>query len=421
MRVRSFELSTHVGEQVAVAGWLQSVRRLGKVTFVVVRDGWGTIQAVVADDQRLAPIAGIELESVVEVTGTVVGEPQLELHAPTFAVVSAVTTPGPVLLAKKALSAPLPALLDHASVANRHPSRRAVFKVAAAAMRGFRRALDAMDFVEIQSPKLVGSATEGGANVFRLEYFGRPAYLAQSPQLYKQTMVGVFERVYEVGPVFRAEPHDTARHISQYTSLDVELGFIASHADVMRVLVEVVREMVGEVARSCAPELALLGATLPVVPASVPEVHFTEAQAMLGEDEPDLSPEGERTLGAWARDMHSSDFLFVVGYPMVKRPFYTHPDPERPAHSRSFDLLFRGTELVTGGQRLHRHADYLAALAARGMSTEPIARYLEVFANGMPPHGGFAIGLERFVMQLLGLPNIRLATLFPRDQTRLSP
>jgi nondiscriminating aspartyl-tRNA synthetase len=421
MRIRSNELATHVGEQVAVAGWLQSVRRLGKVTFLVIRDGWGTIQAVVADEARLAPLEGAELESVVELTGTVAGEPQVELHGVTIRVIARVAEPAPVLLAKKALSVPLPVLLDHGGVANRHPTRRAVFRLGAAAMRGFRRALDAQGFVEIQSPKLVESATEGGANVFRLDYFGRPAYLAQSPQLYKQTMVGVFERVYEVGPVFRAEPHDTSRHINQYTSLDVELGFIASHADVMAVLVSVLREMIGELARSCAPELALVGARLPEVPETVPALHFTEAQAMLGEDEPDLSPEGERTLGVWARDTFASDWLFVVGYPMVKRPFYTHPDPERPAHSRSFDLLFRGTELVTGGQRLHRHDDYVAALTARGMSPEPIASYLEVFKSGMPPHGGFAIGLERFLMQLLGLPNIRLATLFPRDLTRLSP
>ena len=421
MRLRSYELPTHVGEQVTVAGWIQSIRRLAKVTFVVVRDGWGTIQIVVASEARLAPLDGLELESVVEVTGTVVGEPQLELHAPAFAVIAPVTTPVPVLLSKKQLDVPLPTLLDHGGVTTRHPTRRAVFRTAAAAMRGFRRTLDGLAFTEIQSPKLVGGATEGGANVFTVDYFGTPAYLAQSPQLYKQTMVGVYERVYEVGPVFRAEPHDTARHINQYTSLDVELGFIASHTDVMAVLVSVLRGMLDEVQASCAAELALLGATLPEVPACVPELHFIDAQAMLGEAEPDLSPEGERTIGAWARDSHASEFVFVVGYPMVKRPFYTHPDPERPAHSRSFDLLFRGTELVTGGQRLHRHADYLAALAARGISAAPLASYLEVFVSGMPPHGGFAIGLERFVMQLLGLTNIRLATLFPRDLTRLSP
>jgi len=421
MRLRSVELPTHVGEQVTIAGWIHSIRRLAKVTFVVVRDGWGTVQIVVANPDRLAPLDGLELETVVEVTGTVVAEPQLELHGPSFAVISPVTQQGPILLSKKTLDIPLPTLLDHGGISARHPTRRAVFTLAAAAMRGFRHTLDALGFTEIQSPKLVGGATEGGANVFTVDYFGTPAYLAQSPQLYKQTMVGVYERVYEVGPVFRAEPHDTARHINQYVSLDVELGFIASHADVMAILVSVLRGMLGELATTCARELALLGATLPALPESVPELHFTDAQAMLGSTEPDLSPEDERTLGAWAREQHTSDFAFVVGYPMSKRPFYTHPDPARPAYSRSFDLLFRGTELVTGGQRLHRHADYLDALAARGMSAEPLASYLEVFANGMPPHGGFAIGLERFVMQLLGLSNIRLATLFPRDLTRLSP
>jgi nondiscriminating aspartyl-tRNA synthetase len=287
-------------------------------------------------------------------------------------------------------------------------------------MRGFRRALDREGFTEIQSPKLVGTATEGGANVFAVRYFDRTAYLAQSPQLYKQVMVGVFERVYEVGPVFRAEPHDTVRHINQYTSLDVELGFITNHLDVMAQLARVIAEMIAE----CAPGLS----DVPTVPATIPAIHFTEARervaAALGEHhlrEPDLAPEAERWLGEWARTHHGSEFIFVTGYPMSKRPFYTHPDPARPEYSNSFDLLFRGTELVTGGQRLHRHGDYLAALAARAMSPEPIAQYLEAFAAGMPPHGGFAIGLERFVMQLLGLPNIRLATLFPRDLTRLSP
>jgi nondiscriminating aspartyl-tRNA synthetase len=313
-------------------------------------------------------------------------------------------------------------------IGNRAPARRAVFRIGAAAMRGFRAALDGERFVEIQSPKLVETATEGGANVFAVDYFGRAAYLAQSPQLYKQIMVGVFERVYEVGPVFRAEPHDTSRHINQYTSLDVELGFIADHFEVMAQLTRVLAAMLAEVATACPAELAMLGARVPEVPAVIPHLHFTEALELLVEplgeavrDEPDLSPAGERWLGQWAREHHASDWLFVTGYPMRKRPFYTHPEPERPAHSRSFDLLFRGTELVTGGQRLHRHDDYLAALAARQMSSAPIAAYLEAFRHGMPPHGGFAIGLERFVMQLLELPNIRLAVLFPRDLNRLSP
>jgi nondiscriminating aspartyl-tRNA synthetase len=430
-RVQSEQVATRVGQRVRVVGWLQSVRKLGAINFVVVRDAAGVVQAT-ANDASLAPLLAAQPESVIAVVGDVHAEPRtaagVELRDIAIEVISAATEPPPVSLSKKLANVPLPALLDHAVVANRFPPRRAVFRIGAAAMRGFRRALDAERFVEIQSPKLVETATEGGANVFAVDYFGRPAYLAQSPQLYKQIMVGVFERVYEVGPVFRAEPHDTARHINQYTSLDVELGFIADQFDVMAQLTRVLRGMLDEVAATCAAELALLGAGVPELPERIPHLHFTEALellvAPLGEavrSEPDLSPAGERWLGQWAREHHGSDWLFVTGYPMRKRPFYTHPDPERPAYSRSFDLLFRGTELVTGGQRLHRHASYLEALAARGMTVEPIAAYLEAFRHGMPPHGGFAIGLERFLMQLLDLPNIRLAVLFPRDLTRLSP
>ena len=394
-----------------VCGWLASLRRVGAIAFAIVRDGWGTVQAVVPGETDLA------LETVISVEGTVFAEPQLELRDATIEIISAVTEPAPVALGKKLLNVPLPQLLEHAVIANRHPTRKSVFRIAAAAMRGFRRALDREGFTEIQSPKLVGTATEGGANVFAVRYFDRTAYLAQSPQLYKQVMVGVFERVYEVGPVFRAEPHDTARHINQYTSLDVELGFIASHRDVMAVLTRVLAEMLHEV-----------GEPAVVVPTEIPSIEFVTARELVATalgahhaGEPDLAPEGERWLGEWARREHGSDFVFVTGYPLAKRPFYTHPDPARPELSNSFDLLFRGTELVTGGQRLHRHGDYLAALAARGMSAEPIAHYLDAFRFGMPPHGGFAIGLERFVMQLLGLPNIRLATLFPRDLARLAP
>ena len=316
-RIRSLEVATRLGQRVRVMGWLAQMRRVGAITFVVVRDGWGTVQAVV----REAP--DVPLESVVEVAGTVVGEPQLELHDCTIAVIEPVTAPLPVVLSKKALALPLPALLEHAVVTNRHPTRRAVFRIAAAAMRGFRGALDREGFVEIQSPKLVGTATEGGANVFAVQYFDRTAYLAQSPQLYKQVMVGVFERVYEVGPVFRAEPHDTARHINQYTSLDVELGFIASYRDVMAVLTRVLAEMVATVG-ACEAELALLGVTVPAVPAAIPVVDFIEARAQiadaLGEHhrgEPDLAPEGERWLGERARAEHGSDFVFVAGYPLA--------------------------------------------------------------------------------------------------------
>jgi nondiscriminating aspartyl-tRNA synthetase len=293
---------------------------------------------------------------------------------------------------------------------------------------GFRGALDRLGFTEISTPKIVGTATESGANVFGIGYFGQQAYLAQSPQFYKQAMVGVFERVYETAPVFRAEPHDTARHLAQYLSLDAEFGFIDDHHDVMAVLRDVTVGMVAAIAERTAPAAELLGAKLPEVPAQIPEIHITDAQELLArhtdEDprgEPDLAPAHERWLGEWAVREHGSEFLYVTGYPMAKRPFYTHPEPARPGYSNSFDLLFRGLEIVTGGQRLHRHEDYLAALAQRGEDPAAYASYLAVFAHGMPPHGGFAMGLERWTSQLIGAHNVRTATLFPRDIHRLAP
>ena len=223
----------------------------------------------------------------------------------------------------------LPTLLDHAAVAWRHPAQRARWEVAAASLRGFREVLDAQGFTEVHSPKIVASATESGANVFAVDYFGGPAFLAQSPQLYKQQLVGVFERVYEVGPVFRAEPHDTVRHLAEYVSLDVELGFVRDHRDVLAVLRDVLAAMVAAVHEHAGSAVAAHGFAVPVVPAEIPVIHFAQALALVGapDDEPDLAPEHERALGRWALAEHGSDLLAVEGYPMAKRPFYTHPQP----------------------------------------------------------------------------------------------
>jgi nondiscriminating aspartyl-tRNA synthetase len=261
-----------------------------------------------------------------------------------------------------------------------------------------RSTLDGLGFTEIATPKIVATATEGGANVFRIDYFERDAYLAQSPQFFKQTMVGVFERVYETGPVFRAEPHETGRHLAEYLSLDAELGFIDDHRDVMEVVEACVRSM-----------LDAVGA-----PASgpIPVVRFRDVRTGV---EPDLSPEDERRICA-----EHGELVFVEGYPTAKRPFYTHPSPE-PEWSNSFDLLYRRLEIVTGGQRLNLYGDYLAALAARGLDPAPFDGYLQAFRYGMPPHGGFALGLERFVARVTGAANVRETTLFPRDRSRLAP
>ncbi|ADD44530.1 aspartate--tRNA(Asn) ligase [Stackebrandtia nassauensis] len=430
-RVLSAALSEHVGARIRIAGWLHRRRLLKSVAFAIVRDRSGLAQVVVSEEVARARLEELNEETVVEVTGTVVANPAapggVELVEPVITVLGEAEAP-PFDLYRPSLRATLPTLLDRAPVSLRHPRRKAAFELASAATMGFRETVAAMDFTEIFTPKIVASATESGANVFAIDYFGRPGYLAQSPQFYKQTMVGVFERVFEVGPVFRAEPHDTVRHLAEYTSLDVEFGFIESYRDVAEVLREVVAGMVSAVAERAAAAVALLEPVVPQVPSRFPELHFAEALELIsretGEDLSgvnDLSPAHERWVGEWARREHGSDFAVVVGYPMSKRPFYTAEDPGRPGYSDSFDLLFRGTEMVTGGRRLHRYADYLAAIAAQGGSPEPYAGYLEAFKHGMPPHGGFAIGLERFVAQLTGVANIREVTLFPRDLHRIAP
>ncbi|OIV37293.1 aspartate--tRNA(Asn) ligase [Mangrovactinospora gilvigrisea] len=421
-RVLASEVAEHAGGFVRLNGWLHRQRVLKHVTFLIVRDRSGTAQVVLKE-----PVALPE-ETPVAVTGTVSANPQAPGGAELVdAEVTALSGPAEAppfeLWRPTAPEAGLATILDNAPVALRHPHLRAPLEISAASAAGFRAALDGLGFTEVHTPKVTASATESGANVFGLDWFGKRAFLAQSPQFYKQAMVGVFERVYEVGPVFRAEPSDTARHLAQYTSLDAELGFVADHRDVMAVLREALVGMVASVRERAGEAVRRVGARLPEVPAEIPSVHFAEALEMLGRPatEIDLAPADERELGAWALREHGSEFLFVTGYPMAKRPFYTHPDPARPAHSNSFDLLFRGLELVTGGQRLHRYEEYLAALAARGEPVEPYAGYLRAFAHGMPPHGGFALGLERWTARVVGAENVRSAVAFPRDLHRLTP
>ncbi|MGH3490199.1 MAG: aspartate--tRNA(Asn) ligase [Actinopolymorphaceae bacterium] len=418
------------GADVRLQGWVHRRRRLASVTFVVIRDRSGLAQVVVRDPQTVAQVEEIGEETVVEVTGKAVANPQapggVEVGDPTLTLLSDPAETPPVELWRPAVNAGMPTLLDHAGVTLRHPSLRAPFEIAAAAVAGFRAALRAQSFTEIQTPKIVGAATESGANVFQLDYFGRPAYLAQSPQFYKQTLVGVFERVFEVGPVFRAEPHDTVRHLAEYVSLDAELGFVDDHREVMAATHAAVAGMVGAVAEHARPAVERLGVRLPGVPEEIPVLHFADALKLVGapDDEQDLAPAHERAVGEWALREHGSDFAFVVGYPTGKRAFYTHPQTyptSDPYWSNSFDLIFRGMELVSGGQRLHRYDDYVAVLTERGLPVESYASYIEPFRYGIPPHGGFAFGLERFVARLVGADNIRQVTLFPRDLHRLTP
>lgn len=414
------------GTIVNLKGHIHRRRSLAAVTFLVIRDRSGLAQIVLKVDE--VPQGGLPPEeTAVDVVGIATSNPQapggVEVTKPVVTLLTEPARTPPVELWRPGLNVGLPVLLDHAAVTWRHPLQRAKWELAAASLRGFRDTLNTAGFTEVQTPKLVESATESGANVFPVDYFGRPAYLAQSPQFYKQQLVGIFERVYEVGPVFRAEPHDTVRHLAEYVSLDVELGFIHDHRDVLKTLRTVLAGMLDAIGSHAAGAVERLNLQLPVIPDEIPVIHFTEALAKVGapSDEPDLAPEHERALGAWAKETLGSDVLAVEGYPMRKRPFYTHPQPDDPRWSNSFDVIFRGLELVTGGQRLHRYTDYLTAIQAKGESPTAYDSYLQAFAHGMPPHGGFAIGLERWVARLVEASNIREVTLFPRDLHRLVP
>jgi len=282
-------------------------------------------------------------------------------------------------------------------------------------------------FTEIHSPKIVAEGAEGGANIFKLDYFGKQAYLAQSPQFYKQMMVGVFERVFEIAPVFRAEKHDTARHLNEYTGVDFEMGFIESFEEIMQMETAMLRYIMTFLQEQYEQELALLKVQLPEI-RSIPAVKFSEAKEMVAKeyhreikDRHDFEPEEEKLLCELIKKQTGSEFVFVTHYPSKKRPFYAKESVENCELTESFDLLFRGLEITTGGQRIHSYKEQVAKMERLGMNLSLFESYLMMHKYGMPPHGGLGLGLERFTSKLLGQENVRRATLFPRDTGRLEP
>ena len=406
---------------VTLHGMVHALRDLGGVTFLTLRTREGLIQCVCPRRPE-----GVREECAVSVSGLLRPEPRAPLAEARCTVLSWPAAPPPVPLSKKS-SVSLDTELSLRPVTLRAPRARAVFRIQAAVCRAFREFLQGEGFTEIHTPKLGQAGAEGGSSQFRLDYFGRKAVLAQSPQLYKQAMVGVFERVYEIGPVFRAEKHATQRHLNEYTSLDLEMGFLRSFTDLMALEQGFLRRLVALLRQEYAGELALLGAELPDAQ-HIPAVRFDEAKRLAAEAygyairEPyDLEPEEEQHIGRYAKEVWGSDFVFVTHYPGRKRPFYTMDDPEDPRYTLSFDLLFRGMEITTGGQRIHNYGQQVEKLKARGMEPEDFSGYLLFHKHGAPPHGGLGIGLERLTMQLCGLDNIRRASLFPRDRTRLEP
>lgn len=333
----------------------------------------------------------------------------------------------PISISKWKLNTSLEAKLEYRPIALRNIRERAIFKIQEGIARGFRDFMFSQHFTEVRTPKIVAGNAEGGANVFKLEYFGKRAFLAQSPQFYKQTMVGVYDRVFEVAPVFRAEKHNTTRHLNEYTSMDFELGYIDSFYDVMETEQAMLQYTFALLEKEYKKELDILGVTLPDV-SKIPAVRFDEAKELVAakydrkiKNPYDLEPEEEQLIGRYFQEEYGSDFVFVTHYPSKKRPFYAMDDPTNPKFTLSFDLLFKGMEITTGGQRIHDYEEIVAKMEKRGMDIADFGNYLMIFKHGMPPHGGAGIGLERLTMMLLDESNVRETTMFPRDVTRLEP
>ena len=425
--VKLAQLPRLCGQTVRVHGMVHSLRELGGVSFLTLRTHDGALQCVCPPELTREVCE----EAAAAVTGVVRPEPRApggyEIQAEAVKLLSRPAAPLPVPVSKR-LSLNLDTELPLRPVVLRNLCKRSVFNLQNGLVRAFRDHLQAEGFTEVHTPKIVHAGAEGGSNIFRLDYFGRKAYLAQSPQFYKQMLVGVLERVFEVGPVFRAEKHNTARHLNEYTGMDLEMGFIDSFEDVMAVETGFLRHAVDLLGREYREDLDRLEVELPDLSGGIPALRFDEAKRLAAEkygyrirDPYDLEPEEEARIGQYAREEFGSDFVFVTHYPSKKRPFYAMDDPEDPKYTLSFDLLFRGMEVTTGGQRIHDYAAQVEKMRARDMDPADFESYLMIHKHGMPPHGGLGIGLERLTMKLCGLDNVRYASLFPRDQSRLDP
>lgn len=432
-RTLAKELPNRIGQRVRLLGWAHHIRPVGKITFLLLRDRTGICQAVTTDPAKFH-LNDVKRESIVEIVGTVKPEPQarqgceLELEELKVLIEPVAPLPFEVNRSKKKLNLKLDMILDHRAFALRNPEFGAVFKVQAEIVRTFAEFLRQEGFLEVHTSKIVAAGTEGGTALFPIQYFEQKAYLAQSPQFYKQMLVGAgYERVFEVGFVYRAEDHATSRHINEYLSLDYEMGFIQSYRDVTQLENRFLKQLVANLAKNCAEEIQLLGARLPEV-GEIPEIHFRDALEVLRKDYGrdttgmlDLDPEGERQLCDYAQKTYNSELLFVTHYPRQTRPFYTMWDPADPNYTFGFDLLFRGLEVTTGSQRIHDYHQLVENIRHFGLNPEKFAFYLEIFQYAVPPHGGLAIGAERLTQQFLGLNNIREASFFPRDRFRLTP
>jgi len=431
-RILAINTPKYLGKEVKVLGWVNSRRDHGGIVFLDLRDRSGIVQIVSTPklvenvkDEWILAVEGKVKKRPIDMINPKLETGKIEISASKIENL-AEAAPLPFNLREPELNLRLSTLLDHRALILRHPKIKAIFKVQEEIIRSFRKTLGNLGFTEFQAPTIVPVATEGGAEVFHIDYFDKDAYLAQSPQLYKQILVGVFERVFTITKAYRAEPSVTTRHLTEYISLDLEMGFIDSWEELMASCEIIMKNIFTDVEKNCSKELEFFKAEIPKIKSKIPRMKLREVQEVIFErtrrdhrKEPDLDSDDEKEICQFAKEKYGEDLIFITHFPTEKRPFYTYPDPENPGETLSFDLLFRGMEIVTGGQRIHQYEKLLKNIKKFGLKVKDFKYYLQAFKYGMPPEGGFALGAERITKQILELKNVREASLFPRDMERI--
>lgn len=422
--------SVQNGSELTINGSVYRIRNMGTFAFIILRTGRHLVQCVYDPEKCSFDLSTLQENDSVEVKGIVNMEKRaeigFELCLSNISVLSSPFAQMPISINKKGLNISLEVNLENRPFVLRNHKQRAVFKLQEGIVSGFRKHMILKGFTEIHSPKIVKAGAEGGANIFKLDYFGEKAFLAQSPQFYKQTMVGVFDRVFEIAPVYRAEKHNTSRHLNEYIGLDFEMAYIKDMYDVMAMETSMLRTVMEELKTNYKPELELLNVDVPEID-SIPALTFIEAKEILKslghkiKNYYDFEPDEELAISEYIKKEYNSEFVFITHFPSSKRPFYAMDDRENSDYALSFDLFFRGLEITTGGQRIHDYYEQVQKMKDKGLDPEEFESYLMIHKYGMPPHGGLGIGLERLLMRLLNQQNVREASLFPRDMSRLDP
>ena len=404
------EISNHEGEKITIKGRIFNIRNLGSISFLIIRDYSGVVQVVASKDAEVNSGDIVLVEGIVKKDERAKGG--YEMKAEKIEIITKNKETLPFDLEKDDINLNLNTLLDYRVLSLRHPKVQSIFRLYDLLLKSYDEAMREEGFVEIKTPKILGSASEGGANFFQVDYFDKKAVLAQSPQFYKQIMVGVFDRVFEIGPVFRAEPHFTTRHVNEYISLDAEMGYIDNFYDVAKTLNRVIKKMFFQMGIEDVPE-------------EIPYIKLSEIRKIIKEkynydipEETDIDPRGEELAGQYAKEEFNSDFIFLTHYPIDYRPFYTMSDGKE---AMGFDLLYKGLEIATGGQRINEYDELIESMKRKNVGIKGMEFYVNAFKYAIPPHGGWGMGSERIIKQMLGLDNIKEAVLFPRDVKRITP